>query len=237
MEEIWKDIKGFENYQVSNLGRVKTKKRLLIRKNGVKFSVKEKIKSQFLSAKGYKIVSLTKNIKTYNKQVHQLVAIAFLNHVPCGHKLVVDHIDEDKSNNHVSNLQILTNRDNCVKSMNKEDMSSKYIGVTLHKSSGKYQASIKHKSKSYYLGHYTKEIDASKAYKKALKQILNGEKVTKNPAKSSSKYKGVSFTKQKSRGKIYEYWIAYQFVDKKRINLGCYKTEILAYQAVLDFKK
>lgn len=234
MEEIWKDIKGFENYQVSNIGRVKTKKRLLIRKNGVKFSVKEKIKSQFLSAKGYKIVSLTKNIKTYNKQVHQLVAIAFLNHVPCGHKIVVDHIDENKTNNHLSNLQLLTNRQNCLKSQNTKDDSSKLIGVS--KKNERYHANIVNGKKRHFIGAFKTEKEASIAYEKALKQILKGKDVSIYRAKLKSKYKGISYNEITKRGKIYSYWIAYCFVDGKRINIGnSFKSEDDALSAKIKF--
>src|SRR5690554_6369469 len=107
MKEIWKDVPDYESYQVSNLGRVKTKYRVFKRSNNIKLTVKSKIKVSHYSKEGYEIVSLSKNNKTHNKQIHQLVAIAFLGHKPCGFDLVVDHIDEDKSNNHVSNLQIL----------------------------------------------------------------------------------------------------------------------------------
>lgn len=58
------------------------------------------------------------NIKLRNKgvekthHVHKLVAIAFLNHKPNGHELVVDHIDKNELNNHVDNLQLITHSQN-----------------------------------------------------------------------------------------------------------------------------
>lgn len=231
--EIWKDIKNYENYQVSNLGRVKTKHRVFTRSNESSMTIRERIKNQHLSKKGYRIVSLSKNNKSHNKQVHQLVAVAFLNHVCNGHKLVVDHIDENKQNNKLSNLQILTNRANCVKSMDKSNMTSKYVGVTFCKKSRKYSASIKLKNKKYYLGSFISEKDASATYKKALQEIKEGKKITIHKAKTSSKHKGVSKTKHTSKGRDYYYWVAYKFVEGKRINLGLHKTENQAYNAIL----
>ena len=91
--EIWKEIKGYEGYEVSNLGRVKSLKRkkeiffLFVRDGG-----------------GYLQVVLCKNTKTKTKKVHKLVAIMFLNHKPSGYKLVVDHIDNNKLNNKTINI-------------------------------------------------------------------------------------------------------------------------------------
>jgi len=43
--------------------------------------------------------------------------MAFLNHTPCGHKLIVDHINENKLDNRVENLQLITNKQNVIKSI------------------------------------------------------------------------------------------------------------------------
>ena len=94
-KEIWKDIVGHEGrYQVSNKGRVKS----------LKFG-KERIMKQSLNSAGYPILNLCKEGKRKTFQVHQVVAIAFLNHVPDGNKLVVDHRNNDKINNSLSNLR------------------------------------------------------------------------------------------------------------------------------------
>lgn len=53
--------------------------------------------------------------KKHTKRVHVLMAYTFLNHKACGHKIVVDHIDENIYNNNLNNLQILTNQQNCNK--------------------------------------------------------------------------------------------------------------------------
>ena len=92
MNEIWKDIYGFPYYQVSNLGRVRSfkwgKERILSPK---------KIKNDYLQ------VGLCKNDKRYWKCIHRLVAEAFLdnpNNLP-----QVNHINENKTDNRVENLE------------------------------------------------------------------------------------------------------------------------------------
>ncbi len=109
--EIWKDIPNYECiYQVSSLGRVKSL--------GNNKQKKEKILKSG-ETKGYLQVVLCKNKKPKTKYVHQLVAMAFLNHIPCGHRFEVDHINNIKSDNRVENLQILTHKDNSLKNPNR----------------------------------------------------------------------------------------------------------------------
>jgi hypothetical protein len=76
---------------------------------------------------GYLQVGLFKNKKTKVFRVHQIVSMAFLNHNPCGHKLVINHIDFDKTNNNLNNLEITTQRQNT----NQKHLTStsKYTGV------------------------------------------------------------------------------------------------------------
>ena len=98
MEEVWKDIVGYENlYQVSNLGNVKTVKQ-------------NKILKQHISAFGYLRCRMRKNNKTKKIVVHRLVAKAFIpnpENKPC-----VDHIDTNKQNNNVKNLRWVTYSEN-----------------------------------------------------------------------------------------------------------------------------
>lgn len=103
MKEIWKDIKGYEGfYQVSNLGRIKS-----IPRNGtIKNS---KILKQNV-VRGYGQIALQKRGKIKYEKVHRLVAKMFIfnqNNLP-----EVNHIDGNKLNNNVSNLEWVTTRDN-----------------------------------------------------------------------------------------------------------------------------
>ncbi len=158
MREIFKDIPGYEGlYQISDLGRV----------NSLKFN-KQRILKIALDDGGYCIVSLY-NLKQATLKIHKLVAIAFLNHVPCGHKTVVDHIDFDKTNNKLSNLRLITQRENSNQKQLKS--TSKHIGVHWHKKSKKWKSEIWINGANAYLGCFKNEIDASNAYQKAKNKL------------------------------------------------------------------
>lgn len=110
--EIWKDIKGYEGlYQVSNYGRVKSLSRL---KKNFNVNTKtmdaiilpEKIRKPQLTRYGYYRIGLTKNSKQIYYSVHRLVAEAF---IPNPDNLPqINHKDENKTNNEVTNLEWCT---------------------------------------------------------------------------------------------------------------------------------
>lgn len=159
--EIWKDIPGYEGlYQVSNLGRVKSLNYGL--------SKQEKVMVGGINGRGYKHVTLSCDGKKKTKKIHQLVAISFLNHKPCGMELVIDHINDNILDNRLKNLQIVTNRFNNHKTQGK--YSSKYKGVSWHKKTNKFQSQISINKKIKYLGCFDCELAASHAYQKALKE-------------------------------------------------------------------
>ena len=129
--EVWKDIPNYEGmYQVSNFGNVKSLSRKICNHRGCYIS-KEIILKYGIDKKGYKTVALCKESKLVTFRVHKLVAITFLNHIPCGYKLVIDHIDENPLNNNVENLQLITQRENAVKSMNKKSKRRNTLSVWL----------------------------------------------------------------------------------------------------------
>lgn len=103
MNEIWKDIVGYEGlYQISNLGNVKS---LDYRRTG-----KERILKPVTDSVGYLHVVLCKNRKLKTFNIHRLVANAFLENPD--HKSDVNHKDEDKTNNCVDNLEWMTRKEN-----------------------------------------------------------------------------------------------------------------------------
>ena len=104
--EEWRDIEGYEGlYQVSNLGRVKSLARVVIRSDGKPNTVNEKILKYGMN-RGYCAVVLCKDGKKKMYKVHRLVAMAFLRNP---HNLPeVNHKDEDKKNNCVDNLEWCT---------------------------------------------------------------------------------------------------------------------------------
>lgn len=104
-KEIWKDIIGFEGlYQVSNLGRVKSLPRSI--RNGKGFyNSKEKILKPNTLAKGYFQVELKKNLKRHPLQVHRLVATAFIHNPNITKYNQVNHINGNKQDNRIENLE------------------------------------------------------------------------------------------------------------------------------------
>lgn len=163
--ETWKKIKDFEFYEVSNFGRVKSLSREMF--NGRAFFIsKEKILTGTINKEGYLIMSLFKDGNSKKKSVHQLVAIAFHDHKPCGYKLVVNHKDFNKLNNNADNLEIVTNRENC--NLKHIKSSSEYVGVGYHKLTSKWQSRIYIKGKRLHLGYFNTEIEANNAYQNKL---------------------------------------------------------------------
>jgi len=153
--EIWKDVKGYEGlYRVSNLGRVLSNIKIL---------------KPAVSPQGYLIVNLSKQSKAKVITIHQLMAIAFLGHTPCGHKIVVDHINNVKTDNRLENLQIITQRENLSK--DKTGGTSEYTGVFWIKKCKKWLAAISINGKAKHLGHFKTELEAHEAYQNALKHI------------------------------------------------------------------
>ena len=156
--EEFRPIKGYEGiYEVSNLGNVKS----------LKFN-KRKILKGVKDNYGYCKIHLYDNNKCKTYRIHQLMAIAFLNHTSNGHKLIVDHIDNNPLNNNLDNLQIITQRQNSLKD---KKGTSKHAGVSWCKTRQKWLAQISLNGKNKHLGYYTNEKQAADAYQYELKKI------------------------------------------------------------------
>lgn len=128
MEEIWKDIEGYEGlYQVSNMGKVKSVRRNIILRQGI--------------TNGYKKAALYKNKKGYKHfLIHRLVAIAF---IPNPDNLPqINHKDENKTNNCVNNLEWCT-----------QEYNQNYGTINIRKS----QKQLNHKNISKPVLQYTLE--------------------------------------------------------------------------------
>jgi hypothetical protein len=159
MIEIYKDVIDYEGiYQVSNLGNVKS----------MKFN-KEKILKPSKDSKGYLSINLSVNGVFKMRNIHQLVAESFLNHKRCGYRLVVNHLDFNKTNNNVSNLEIVSARENCNKKHLKS--TSQYTGVHWSKNSNKWISRITINGKNKHLGSFNDELRAVYAYQKELLNI------------------------------------------------------------------
>lgn len=124
-EETWKDIDGFQGlYQISNMGRVRSIPRKFSR-NANGYYV---LKGSFDTG-GYPQVCLRKNGRNYTKKIHSLVARAFIPNLN-GYR-EINHIDEDKTNNHVENLEWCTREYNINYGSRTEKTSHKVAQYTL----------------------------------------------------------------------------------------------------------
>jgi len=159
-KEIWKEVPNYENYMVSSRGNVKS-----MSYNG---AGRERVMKQSLMKNGYLFLNLCKESKVKMFYTHQLVAMAFLGHVRCGHRLEVNHIDENKRNNNLSNLELLTQEQHKAKSVNK---TSSYLGVSWNKPAKRWISQIRINGKVTYIGCFTNELEAHEAYQKKLKEI------------------------------------------------------------------
>lgn len=106
-QEIWKPIKGYEGlYEVSNLGRVKSIQRPSLYRGKYTRIIKERILKPNLKKEGYLDVHLRDRGRDHFFKIHRLVAIAF---IPNPDNLPqINHIDENKLNNRVENLEWCT---------------------------------------------------------------------------------------------------------------------------------
>jgi len=99
VDEIWKEVSGFNGmYRISNCGRLESI-----------FTGSPIIREPSLN-KGYPSICLRINKKTINKRIHRLVAEAFIPNPD--NKKTINHIDGNKQNNHVSNLEWCTQKEN-----------------------------------------------------------------------------------------------------------------------------
>jgi len=169
--EEWRDIPDYIGcYQVSDLGRVKSLGRIKLNHGKNPFFSKEKILKGSLNTCGYRHVGLSSMGITKKRTVHQLVAIAFLYHIPNGMKFVVNHKNFIITDNRKLNLEIVTNRENA----NKKHIphSSKYTGVCWEKRRNKWISYITIDCKFKFLGYFDDEKKASNAYQTALNNLV-----------------------------------------------------------------
>ena len=159
MKETFKDIKGYEGlYQASNLGRIKS----------FNYGEETLLNPPISKTSGYRVLRLYNKGKGRTISVHQAVAMAFLNHTPDGYNMTVDHIDNNPLNNCLSNLQLMTQRENKNRIVRGV---SKYAGVYFRKDTKKWRSVICIKGKRKSLGSFKTEEEAHETYQTVLKQL------------------------------------------------------------------
>lgn len=112
MEEIWKDIEGYEGmYQVSNLGRVRSLGRIVKLRDSFR-RLSTKVLSPRLKHNGYNQVVLQKDGQRVDVSIHRLVGIAFIPNPENKHQ--INHKNGIKTDNRVENLEWCTGSENIV---------------------------------------------------------------------------------------------------------------------------
>jgi len=150
-KENWKDVIGFEGYyQISNLGRVKSLVRL---GNRV-----EKILKPYRNDKRYYFVDLKIRDNRKQYRLHRLLADHFIPQP--FNKQYVSHIDGNRANNKLNNLEWVNSIENACHAMKIKGGTSRYTGVHRYKKTNKWQSQITHKSKRINLGYYNTEEEA-----------------------------------------------------------------------------
>lgn len=136
MQEIWKDIKGYEDkYQISNLGNIKTIKEWAGNKYSSKYKKCNKLIKPIKDSGGYYCVFLWKNSKGKTHRIHRLVAETFIPNpekLPC-----INHKDGNKQNNCINNLEWCTYKYNSNEAI-RLGLSNPIEGKNLKRWNGKF---------------------------------------------------------------------------------------------------
>jgi hypothetical protein len=150
MNEIWKDIPGYEGlYQVSSMGDVRSRRRVL----------------KPCVDKFYLCVSLHKDKKQKKATIHQLVILAFTGE-KSNHEYTIDHVNSDKHDNRLENLRLIKHRENASKD---RTSNTGYTGVYLYKK--RYYSAIRIDGVKKHLGVFDTPEKAYDAYKKELNEL------------------------------------------------------------------
>lgn len=171
MQKIWKPITGYEGlYEVSNYGEIRSVDRLITYKTGNKYRVKGRVLKSGASGTGYLQCNLCANGKRKTVYNHKIVAQEFLGHTPTKGK-VVDHIDNNRINNRLDNLQIISQRENCTKEMRNGLLPGVSVPADMKNSIKRFRAIAYINGKNKHLGNFATEQEAHEAYLAAIEGL------------------------------------------------------------------
>lgn len=173
MEEIWKDIKNYNGYQVSNLGRVRTKNKISYAKKHGERHWKDRILKY--KGSGYRTgyrVDLWKNGKPKTFLVARLVAFTFFEKDINDNSLTVDHLDGNRFNNNINNLELVSLKENIQRAFKNGLMPYKKVMITNKNNNHQFvyrsmaEASLKiNQNQGYISNKLKKGINENKTFK------------------------------------------------------------------------
>ena len=189
MKEEWKPIEGYEGlYEVSNLGRVKSIERN-VPFRGSSITMHGKVLKPYANENGYCFVVLYQNTRQKRHKIHRLVAETFIPNPE--KKKCINHVDGNKKNNRVDNLEWCTHSENnkhahdngLIKPKNiakglwnpdnaNKNNTSGRKGVCYDKRKKKWMAQITINRKHIFLGYFNKIEDAIKAREEKERELL-----------------------------------------------------------------
>lgn len=168
-----KPIKGYEGlYSISNYGYVISEAKKWMSGFGIRKKERTVLKAS-INRDGYLSVKLCKDGKTKNHMIHLLVYDHFGEGKRNSRILQVDHLNNDKLNPRIDNLQLLSCRANISKGhICRGKKTSRYTGVYWNKNKNKWVSKIRINKIPVRLGCFTDEYEANLAYQKRLKEII-----------------------------------------------------------------
>lgn len=185
MSEIWKDVIGYEGrYMVSNLGRIKSLKRIVKRSHNRLLPVKERILIPSVCTGDYREVKL----ENKKHRVHRLVAKAFI--VNKSNKPFINHKNGITSDNKASNLEWCTQSENMRHAV---DVLGARIGIRKDGMPSPLKTAIKmYDNSGKFIKEYTSQTDAAidlKCDVRNINNVLRGQSHSCTKHKYSFKYK------------------------------------------------
>ncbi len=171
--EVWKDIPGFEGYQISNIGRLRScriKSTPKITGSWYELSsIWKDVKIITRGAKKYPrpfvVIRKFGFRKSYTFQVSRLVWELFVGPIP--EKMQIDHINLNAFDNRIENLRLATHQQNACNRDKNSGQKKKYKGTTYYKKQKVWHAQIKVDGITKGLGNFKTEEEAAECYNEA----------------------------------------------------------------------
>lgn len=227
--EQWVDVLEYEGrYKVSDLGRVKSLLRTITRSDGRTATYKSVVLKQFFSEEKYNSVSLTIGSRLKTFSVHTLVFYSFTKKRVVKN-LIVDHVNNDKRDNRLLNLQLISYSNN-----NSKDKVSKsgVSGATLTQNNT-YMCSIVFNKKKIHLGTFMNKTESNILFNKAKEMIEKG--CSESELLAIRELKTNSLNERFIKKTRYDRYQVRFTKDKKSYHLGTFETLEIAKRVRDDF--